>query len=84
MTEASTLDVSIRTRSKILFEGKIYSVTSFNVVGEFDVLPQHANFVSLVKNNITLDKGLKTEKKFDIESGVMSVTKDKVAVYLGV
>ena len=77
------LYVSIRSRGKVLFDGEAASVTSFNDLGEFDVLPQHANFVTLIRDSIILSKGEALEKKIDIESGVMNVAEGNVDVYLG-
>jgi len=77
------LDVSIRTRSSVLFGGKAFSVTSFNSLGVFDVLPEHASFVTLVEKLIILDKNLATMNEIKIESGVMYVADNEVAVYLG-
>jgi F0F1-type ATP synthase epsilon subunit len=76
--------VSIRTRRKVLFEGPVFSLTSFNSLGEFSVLPQHANFVSLVKNSVVLDKGTPREKVFKLESGLINVEDSGVYVYIGI
>lgn len=68
---------------KVLFQGEVRSVTSQNAKGEFDVLDQHTNFISLI------EKGLKYEQmgqefveiKFD--RAVMQVNKNEVKVFLG-
>lgn len=79
-----TLDFYMRSRTKNYFEGKAHSITAFNDKGELDILPMHTNFVSIIKQYIVLDKGLSSEKKFDFESGVLSVQDGKVDVYVGV
>ena len=76
------LKVSIKSRVKSLFDGSATSVTSKNTTGEFDVLGSHANFVTLIKEKLILDKGLSTEKKFDVNSGILSCNSDVVVVYL--
>jgi len=78
------LRVSIRDRRKILFDGTANSVSSFNSVGEFDVLPQHANFISLIKDKVILDKGTPQEEVFEIETGLISVDEQGVNVYAGI
>jgi len=78
------LRVSIRNRRKILFEGTAFSVSSFNSLGEFAVLPQHANFISLIKDKVTLDKGTPHEEEFKIETGLISVDETGVSVYAGI
>ena len=78
------LDVSIRSRKKSFFVGQSPSVTSLNDRGEFDVLPQHANFISLVRNYIILAKGTKSEQKFVISMGILKVKENQVEIFLDV
>ena len=79
-----TLVVYIRSRNKSFYKGPIRSLTALNDTGEFDVLPQHANFITLIKDYIILDKDYETEQKFDIESGVLSVLGENINAYIGV
>jgi F0F1-type ATP synthase epsilon subunit len=79
-----TLTVSIKSKEKTLYNGAVHTVTSKNERGVFDVLSLHANFISLISDYIILDKGLPTEKRFDIEKGVLYVLSNKVDVYVGV
>ncbi|EKD99649.1 MAG: hypothetical protein ACD_22C00216G0002 [uncultured bacterium] len=78
------LKIKILSRSsREVFDGKVSSVTSVNDKGVFDVLPQHANFVSLINSYIILDEGLPTRKEIKIDRGVMKVAGDVVNIYLG-
>lgn len=79
-----SLRVNIRSRNKTFFNGPAYSVTSHNEVGDFDVLPLHANFVTLVMKSIVVDKGLSTELEIPIDKGVLYVQNDVVDGYIGV
>ena len=45
-----TLHVRITQATDVLWEGEALSVSSENVDGPFDVLPLHANFVTLLKD----------------------------------
>lgn len=78
------LRVNIRSRNKTFYNGPAYSVTSINEIGNFDVLPQHANFVTLVMKSIVVDKGLNTEIEIPIDKGVLYVQNDAVDGYIGV
>jgi F0F1-type ATP synthase epsilon subunit len=84
LEHANYLSVLIKSRTKIFFDGRAQSLTSNNDKGVFDILPQHANFISIIKDFIIVDKGLKTEQKFTIKNGVLSVQSNKVDVYLDV
>lgn len=74
--------VDIRNRKEQFFQGEASTVSSVNETGEFDVLNKHANFVTLIRGYVIVDKGLATEKKFDIDSGVLAAKTDSVDVYL--
>ena len=78
------LRVNIRSRNKTFYNGPAYSVTSRNEIGDFDVLSQHANFVSVVMGSIIVDKGLDTELEINIDKGVLYVQNDVVDGYVGV
>lgn len=78
------LDVTIKSKEKVLFDGASHSVTSKNERGIFDVLPFHTNFITLIVDYVILDKGLSTEQKFNMEKGVFYVLANKVDVYVGI
>ena len=84
MTSNSNLNLNlhVRSRSASIFQGKVASVSSVNQTGEFDILPMHANFITLIKDYVTLDKGLKSEKKIPVKNAVMSVIDGNVEVYV--
>lgn len=78
------LTVTVRTREHVLFNGQAKAVTSFNQKGVFDILPLHANFITLIQKMLII-YGLGGNKvELMIGSGVLKVTKDQVSVYLGV
>lgn len=78
----TSIAVDIRNRKEQFFKGDAKTVTSLNDTGEFDVLPKHANFVTLIRGYIIVDKGLATEKKFEIDNGVLAAKTNAVDVYL--
>lgn len=77
-----SIRVDIRNRKEQFFKGEAKTVSSVNDTGEFDVLPQHANFVTLIKAYVIVDKGMPSEKKFEIDNGVLAAKTDAVDVYL--
>ena len=74
----------VRDRNNLLFQGQVEAVSSLNDKGLFDVLPQHANFITLIKKFVTLHLSGKQEKKIELESGVLKVRDNNVEVYLGI
>lgn len=77
-----TIKVNIKSRSKVFFDGNATSVTSLNDKGKFDVLPQHANFITLIKDYVIVVKEDGEEEKFDIKTGVLKNINNDVAIYL--
>ena len=78
------LDVIIRNRDGILFEGPCQSLSSYNDIGKFDVLGEHANFITLVSNEIDLVTSAGEERKIKVDNGVCKVRENKVAIFLGI
>ncbi len=79
-----TLLAVVRDRNNLLFEGQVDAVSSFNDKGPFDILPQHANFISLIKKSIVIHISKTQEKKFEVESGLLKVRDNSIEVYLGI
>jgi len=83
--KSKALKVLIRSKNKTFFDGVCYSVSSMNDVGEFDILSEHANFVTLIKNKIIIDKSMDSEKTISIDNkAVLNIINNQVDVYLGV
>lgn len=74
----------IRDRNNLLFQGEVKAISSFNDKGPFDILPQHANFISIIKKNIVIHVSTKEKKQIELESGILKVRDNNVEVYLGI
>lgn len=70
------------SREGVVFEGQAKSITSYNEKGKFDVLAQHANFISLISKGLTIitKDGKVNEVKFD--NALLRVRKNIVEVYI--
>ncbi len=82
LNTASNLTVVVRNKDKVLYSGQVAAVTSINDKGIFDILPQHANFISLIKEKVIIHPSLKENNEIQIENGILRVYKDKVYVYV--
>lgn len=78
------LSVTVRNRKGVVWEGAAAAVSGRNVAGSFDVLPQHANFISIISKKLVVKMADKKIKEFNVESGILQVRENKVVVYLGV
>jgi F0F1-type ATP synthase epsilon subunit len=84
MEKKAKFNLLVRSRDGVVFRGDVDSITSFNETGEFDVLPEHANFISLIQKQIVI-RDLKGEvRRIEISNALMRVRENFVEVYLGV
>jgi F0F1-type ATP synthase epsilon subunit len=88
MTDVSAkpqqLDVTIKSKNMILYDGHVTTLTSKNERGVFDILLFHTNFITLISDYVIIDKGIPTEKIFNFEKGVLYVLSNKVIIYVGI
>jgi F0F1-type ATP synthase epsilon subunit len=84
MSNTQLLQVQVRTRQGLVFDGSLASVSSVNSMGPFDVLPQHANFISMISKKLTLRRSDGRTDEMEMEDGVMIVEENKVRVFLGI
>lgn len=76
------LRVFITSRKERIFDGTCHTLTSHNEIGEFDILEQHAHFITLIDKYVVMDKGTVNELKIDLERGVIKCFGDKVDVFV--
>ena len=75
------LTVTINSPEKIIWHGKADSVTSENSQGTFDILSQHANFVTIIEDKPVIIRMGKRIHKFDFKRCVIYAQNDYVACY---
>ena len=64
------------------FQAKARAVSAQNRIGKFDILPGHANLISVIYNNLIL---YTLEKKTDVylfEKGIVEVSGNQVRFFL--
>lgn len=66
----------------VVWEGEATSVSSTNSQGPFDILPQHANFITIIKNQpLHIVRPNKEKKTMQLTQAVLLVQDDTVSVY---
>lgn len=77
------LQVSIKSLDDTHFDGQATAISCIDDKGPFDVLPEHENFIAIIKYNIVVH--MENEKKsFLIDSGILKVSDNIVYVFLGI
>ena len=77
-----TLHVRIISPQQLLLDADVESVSSKNLQGAFDILPQHANFITLIENTPILVRaaGQKTQT-FNFPLAIIMATENQVNIY---
>lgn len=78
------LHVVIRNREKVIFDDMATALSSVNSEGAFDVLAQHINFISIIKEYITIYKPDKTKQEYKLRIGLMKVNGNTIEIYVGI
>jgi F0F1-type ATP synthase epsilon subunit len=84
MPSKKQINVKVRTRDEVMFEGPAKSVSSTNDKGKFDILALHANFISLINEKIEIISPGGQKQEFQIDSGIVRVVSDVVEIFVGV
>jgi F0F1-type ATP synthase epsilon subunit len=81
-SQDALLQVRILSPKKTLFSGLASSLTSVNSSGKFDILAQHANFITLIKNTpINLIKDNGESLTFNFNVAIILAINNVVTVY---
>lgn len=78
----ATFNLRIITKNKILFEGDARSLTSHNTVGNFDILPEHSTFISLIDKSVSYESEAGKVVKLTINNGLIKVIGNQVTVLI--
>ncbi len=84
MTDNRRFHLKVHSRQGLVFEGDVDSITSFNETGKFDILAQHANFISLIKKSLTIRDSTGKLREIKVDNALLRMKENQVEVYLGV
>lgn len=76
------LHLRILARDNLVYKGEVSSVTSTNERGKFDVLPEHAHFISLVTDYVLIRELDGREHELKVTQGIIRVRDDYVNIYI--
>lgn len=78
------LSVIVRDRSGILYQDSAKAISSVNERGIFDILPEHANFISIIQDRLIIHRHDGSKHEIKLTRGVIKVHQNTVQIYLGV
>lgn len=77
-----TLHVRILSPQQLILDSEATSVSSKNSEGPFDILPQHANFITLIENSpIKVRLPDKKSLSFTFPTAIILVKENNVDIY---
>jgi F0F1-type ATP synthase epsilon subunit len=78
-----TIQVKISNPERTFFDGEAISLSSKNNSGPFDILGNHAHFVSLLDNvTVTVHDTQQKSQDFLVHRGLLSAGDNKVRVFV--
>jgi F0F1-type ATP synthase epsilon subunit len=78
------LFVRINDPDRIIFEDTAKAITSYNKRGVFDVLLYHENFITIIKQSVTIHREQQQPMVIPIETGIMKVYENSVNILVGI
>lgn len=80
--DRNQLYVRVLSPREVLYQGEAKAVSSRNSQGKFDVLPQHANYITIIENEPI--EVLKPDNKlttFKVKQAILYTVENKVTIY---
>lgn len=85
LDDETLLSVKIFSPREVYYDGKARSLSASNDTGQFDILPLHHSFITLLNaGTITVVQQSGQSKKLEIEKGLLRVKNNQAVVFLDV
>jgi len=78
------LNVVARAPFNIYYEGLAEAVTATNKVGQFDILPGHADFFSILSPGEIVIETATNPVDFSISNGIITVRNNEVMLFVNI
>lgn len=78
------IKVKVRDTGDTIFTGDVDRITSYNEMGQFDIYPMHANFISIIRKHLSFYLKGKRIKDIDFTQAVLKFKRDIADIFLGI
>ncbi len=82
--EEPSLNVIARAPFHLYYEGPAKSVTGVNKVGQFDILPGHADFFSILNPGEVIIETASEPVNIAINNGIVTVRDNEVMLFVNI
>lgn len=83
-TNPEKLNVIARAPFNVYYEGEAEAVTATNKVGKFDILPEHADFFSILTPGEIIIETSTNPVVFNVSNGIITVRDDEVMIFVNI
>lgn len=80
--EVAQISVVARAPFHVYYDGPAYSLSAANRVGEFDILPGHADFFSMLTPCTVVIDTDKEQVSFEAHNGMITVRDNQVMLFV--
>ena len=84
MATSKLIPLTIHDRTGVIFAADVRGISAYNARGLFDVLPVHANFISVLRKKLVLHKTDGSKEEIHLDSGVIRVLLNRAVVFVGI
>lgn len=78
------INITVLSPNETLFSGEAAAITCHNDEGDFDVLPLHTNFISLINQSILIHLINGETKKIDIGNALLKALENNITILLNI
>lgn len=78
------LKVIARAPFNVYYEGDAEAVTATNRVGRFDILPEHADFFSILSEGEIIIETSTDPVVFNVSNGIVTVRNNEVMLFVNI
>ena len=83
MADHHYIEVALVAPEGVVLKGKFMALSAINDGGQFDILPQHANLISKIKEKIWLRVDRTHVQEITLNHGILMCRNNKVDVFVG-
>ncbi|MEO5627466.1 MAG: hypothetical protein ABIQ89_01100 [Candidatus Saccharimonadales bacterium] len=80
----NTMHIKVYSPFQTYFDDEAQSISAVNETGNFDILPKHHNFLTLLDAGEVVIRTSKEKRSIKISRGLMHVKADQVIVFLDI
>lgn len=84
MESDQKIKLTILSPNETFYRNEVFAVSCKNKQGNFDILPYHANFMSLINQEIEIQQTDGTKKEIKVDKGILRVFENQVTILLNV